>query len=86
MFSSPYKRWLLRNYILNCVLCHLYWIRILDIFKFVPCSNAILQLDSDFPYFVLIVSLFGTTLGYDNRILMECLCTVGSCVHDELDQ
>ena len=40
--SPPCECWILQNPILNRILCHLYWIWILDIFKFVPCSTAIL--------------------------------------------
>ena len=51
VFSPQCRLWLLRNSILNRVLCHLYWIRILDIFKFVQRSTTILPLDAELPSF-----------------------------------
>ena len=54
----------------GCLFCYLYWIIIIDMFKFVPCSTAMFPLDADFPSFSCIFSSLGTTLGYDKRILL----------------
>ena len=51
VFSPPYELWLPKISILNRVLCHMYRIQIVVIFKFVPCSTAILPLYADFPYY-----------------------------------
>ena len=48
VFSPQCEFWLLQNSILNRILRYLYWILILDIFKFDPCSTSILPLDADF--------------------------------------
>ena len=75
-----------QNSILNCILFHLYWILILDIFKFVRCSTAILPLDADFPPFSCIFLRLVTLLVMTNASCYNFLHTVGSCVHYGLNQ